>query len=76
VMTSTGCMILVGALFAVLIALSGPPLGYYWTIYIAYVIPPILVIFMVLQSLRFAIKQPQIPHEASERADGPFRGNT
>jgi predicted dehydrogenase len=76
VMTSTGCMILVGALFAVLIALSGPPLGYYWTIYIAYVIPPILVIFMVLQSLRFAIKQPQIPHEASERADGTFRGNT
>jgi myo-inositol 2-dehydrogenase/D-chiro-inositol 1-dehydrogenase len=56
VMTSTGCMILIGALVAVLLALSGPPLGYHWTIYIAYLIPPILVIFVVLQTLRFAIR--------------------
>ena len=54
VMTSTGCMLLVGSLFAVLLALSGPPLGLNWTIYIAYVIPPILVIFVVMQILRFA----------------------
>ena len=58
VMTSTGCMILIGALFAVLFALSGPPLGYNWTIYIAYLIPPILVIFVVLQTLRFAVRKP------------------
>ena len=56
VMTSTGCMILIGALFAVLFALAGPPLGYNWTIYIAYLIPPILVIFVVLQTLRFAVR--------------------
>jgi len=64
VMTSTGCMILVASLFAVLLALSGPPLGFNWTIYIAYVIPPILVIFMVMQMLRFAVRRPK------ESADG------
>jgi predicted dehydrogenase len=58
VMTSTGCMILVGALFAVMFALAGPPLGYHWTIYIAYLIPPILVLFVVLQTLRLAVKKP------------------
>jgi predicted dehydrogenase len=59
VMTSTGCMILIGAFIAVLFALSGPPLGFNWTIYIAYLIPPILVIFVVLQSLRFAVRKPE-----------------
>jgi predicted dehydrogenase len=65
VMTSTGCMILVGSLFAVLLALSGPPLGFNWTIYIAYAIPPILVIFMVTQVLRFAVRKPSIPENRS-----------
>lgn len=64
VMTSTGCMILVASLFAVLLALSGPALGFNWMIYIAYVIPPILVIFMVMQVLRFAVLRPK------ESADG------
>ena len=67
VMTSTGCMILIGALFAVLFALSGPPLGYNWTIYIAFLIPPILVIFMVLQTLRFAVRKSNLPEEAPRR---------
>jgi predicted dehydrogenase len=67
VMTSTGCMILVGALFAVMFALAGPPLGYQWTIYIAYLIPPILVIFIVLQTLRLAVKKPESPQAASRR---------
>ena len=67
VMTSTGCMILVGALFAVMFALAGPPLGFHWTIFIAYLIPPILVIFVILQSLRFAVRTP----EASERTSQP-----
>ena len=58
VMTSTGCMILLAALFAVIFALAGPPLGYPWTIYIAYLVPPILVIFVVLQTLRLAVKKP------------------
>jgi predicted dehydrogenase len=58
VMTSTGCMILAGALFAVLVALAGPPLGFNWTIYIAYLIPPILVVFVMMQTLRFAVRRP------------------
>jgi predicted dehydrogenase len=70
VMTSTGCMILVASLFAVLLALSGPPLGLNWTIYIAYVIPPILVVFMVMQVLRFAVRRPHESVEANrEEAD-------
>ncbi len=67
VMTSTGCMILIGALFAILVALSGPPLGYNWTIYIAYLIPPVLVIFIVLQTLRIAIKKPGLSNEDRRR---------
>ena len=65
VMTSTGCMILLGALVAVLFALSGPPLGFNWTIYIAYLIPPVLVVFVVLQTLRFAAKKPDPSSEAT-----------
>ena len=68
VMTSTGCMILIGALIAVLVALSGPPLGFDWTIYIAYLIPPILVIFMVLQTLRFAVRKPDFSEGAPRHA--------
>ena len=67
VMTSTGCMILVGSLFAVLLALSGPPLGFNWTIYIAYLIPPILVIFIVMQILRFAVRRPKAPENGAAR---------
>jgi myo-inositol 2-dehydrogenase/D-chiro-inositol 1-dehydrogenase len=58
VMTSTGCMILLAALVAVLVALAGPPLGFYWTIYIAYVVPPVLVLFMLMQALRLGVKKP------------------
>ena len=67
VMTSTGCMILMGALVAVLFALSGPPLGFYWTIYIAYLIPPILVIFMIMQTLRFAVRKPDSSEKAPQQ---------
>jgi predicted dehydrogenase len=68
VMTSTGCVILMGALVAVLVALSGPPLGFNWTIYIAYLIPPILVIFVMMQTLRFALRRADRSeeHAASE----------
>lgn len=67
VMTSTGCMILVAALFAVMFALAGPPLGIHWTIYIAYIVPPVLVIFVVLQSLRFAVRKPDAQEQGSSR---------
>jgi len=56
VMTSTGCLILLGALCTLPLALAGPALGLNWTIFIAYLIPPILVIFVVLQILRFAVR--------------------
>ncbi len=59
VMTSTGCVIILIALFIVPIALAGPPLGFPWTIYLAYVIPPILVIYVLLQGLRLALRQPE-----------------
>jgi myo-inositol 2-dehydrogenase/D-chiro-inositol 1-dehydrogenase len=57
VMTSTGCVILLAALFAIPLALAGPPLGFPWTIYIAYLIPPVLAIFVVMQLLRFAVRR-------------------
>jgi myo-inositol 2-dehydrogenase/D-chiro-inositol 1-dehydrogenase len=58
VMTSTGCVMILIALFLVPIALAGPPLGFPWMIYIAYVIPPILVIYVLLQGLRLAVRRP------------------
>ena len=39
------------------VALAGPALGIGWTIYIAYAIPPLLVAFVALQFLRFAIRE-------------------
>ena len=57
VMTSTGCMVLIIAMLILPLALAGPPLGFPWTIYIAYVIPPVLVFFVILQTLRFAVRE-------------------
>ena len=56
VMTSFGCLALISILFILPLALAGPALGIGGTIYIAYVIPPILVVFVVLQLFRFAIR--------------------
>jgi hypothetical protein len=58
VMTSTGCMVLLVAIFILPIALGGPALGLDWTIYIAYLIPPALVIFVLLQALKLAVRRP------------------
>ena len=52
VMTSFGCVLLLGALVALPAALIGPALGMAWTLYIAYAIPPALILFVLLQSLR------------------------
>ncbi|WP_406697231.1 Gfo/Idh/MocA family oxidoreductase [Singulisphaera sp. Ch08] len=57
VMTSTGCMLLLGIMVALPAALAGPALGWNWTLYIAYAIPPLLVLFMLMQSLRFAVRE-------------------
>ena len=69
VMTSTGCMLIIGALLVIPLALAGPPLGLYWTIYFAYLIPPALVLFVILQTLRFAVRK----HEPVDqvRQSGP-----
>ena len=56
VMTSVGCMVLLGCLVALPAALVGPALGIGQTIYIAYAIPPLLVVFALLQVLRLAMK--------------------
>jgi myo-inositol 2-dehydrogenase/D-chiro-inositol 1-dehydrogenase len=68
VMTSTGCMLIIGALMVIPLALAGPPLGFNWTIYIAYFIPPILVLFIIMQALRFAVRNPQVL-DSSRRED-------
>jgi myo-inositol 2-dehydrogenase/D-chiro-inositol 1-dehydrogenase len=56
VMTSTGCVLLLGTLVALPAALVGPVFGLGWTLYIAYAIPPLLIVFILLQTLRFAVR--------------------
>jgi myo-inositol 2-dehydrogenase/D-chiro-inositol 1-dehydrogenase len=56
VMTSAGCMLLLGSLFVVPLALAGPALGFNQTIYVAYLILPLLILFAALQLFRFGIK--------------------
>ncbi len=56
IMTSTGCMLLMAALLILPLALAGPALGINWTIYLAYLIPPALVLFVVFQVLRLGIR--------------------
>ena len=68
IMTSTGCTILLGILFLLPLALAGPALGLNWTIYLAWLIPPVLVVFAVSQVLRFGIRR--------ERARGSLKRRT
>lgn len=58
VMTATGCALLVGILLILPIALIGPVFGMFWTIYLAYAIPPALALFVLLQLLRPGMKPP------------------
>jgi predicted dehydrogenase len=51
VMTSFGCVLLLIVLVMLPLALIGPPLGLPGTIYIAYLIPPVLILFILLQLL-------------------------
>jgi myo-inositol 2-dehydrogenase/D-chiro-inositol 1-dehydrogenase len=59
IMTSTGCMLLMAALLILPLALAGPALGINWTIYLAYLIPPALVLFVIFQVLRLGIRKNQ-----------------
>ncbi len=56
IMTSLGCSVLLSILVIVPLALAGPAFGAPWLIYIAYVIPPALGVFLLLQFLRLGLK--------------------
>ena len=60
-MTSTGCFLLFGILIVVPVALLGPALGFPATIYLAYAIPPVLVLFLMLQVFRLALGRDRAP---------------
>jgi myo-inositol 2-dehydrogenase/D-chiro-inositol 1-dehydrogenase len=77
VMTSIGCVIFLCILTILPISLIGPPLGFPGTIYLAYAIPPVLILFILLQSLRFALQRPREKRGISvpqEPDDGNGRG--
>lgn len=57
VMTSLGCVLLMAILAVLPLALAGPALGLAGTVYLAYLIPPVLVIFVLLQLFRYAIRR-------------------
>jgi myo-inositol 2-dehydrogenase/D-chiro-inositol 1-dehydrogenase len=57
VMTSVGCVVFLSALFMMMVAMVGPALGFGWTLYLVYMIPPALIGFMLLQVFRFAIRE-------------------
>lgn len=58
VMTGVGCGMLVGALGLYCVALAGWAFGYRWSVYLAWAIPPLLFLFLILQLFRFAIRKP------------------
>ncbi len=71
VMTSTGCLILIAILFVLPLSMAGPPLGFKWTLFIPYLIPPVLVIFVVMQILRLAVRRSNAPgHDARPCPEG------
>ena len=70
VMTSLGCLLLVSILFVLPLALSGPALGLGATIYLAYLIPPILVGFILMQLFRFATRGPAALSETKDSTRG------
>jgi myo-inositol 2-dehydrogenase/D-chiro-inositol 1-dehydrogenase len=74
-MTSTGCLIFLAALFVLPVAMVGPAVGMGWTLYIPYLIPPALVLFMLLQSLRLAIRRPGDSARASVGRLSPVRSD-
>jgi myo-inositol 2-dehydrogenase/D-chiro-inositol 1-dehydrogenase len=57
VMTSTGCALLLGALVLYAISRAGQGLGFEWMGYLAWVIPPAFLLFILLQLLRYGIRK-------------------
>jgi predicted dehydrogenase len=58
VMTSTGCLVFLASLFVLPLAMAGAAIGLKWALYVPYLIPPALVLFVMLQTLRLAIRRP------------------
>ncbi len=75
VMTSTGCLILIAILFVLPLSMAGPPLGIKWTLFIPYFIPPILVIFVVMQILRLAVRRPKAAGQDARTLQTEAAGN-
>lgn len=71
IMTSVGCAILLGTLIALPAALVGPAFGLTWTLYLAYAIPPLLILFILLQALRFAARSPAVPTSKGKQSSVP-----
>jgi len=65
VMTSLGCLMLVGFLVVFSASLAGRALGFDWAVYLAYLIPPGLVAFVVVQLLQLGIRSGETEREAS-----------
>jgi myo-inositol 2-dehydrogenase/D-chiro-inositol 1-dehydrogenase len=61
VMTGLGCGLLLSILVIVPIALAGPALGMRWTIYLAWAIPPVLVLFVLFQLLGLGLPAREAP---------------
>ncbi len=71
VMTSFGCLILLGVMAALPAALVGPAIGIPETLYIAYAIPPLLVGFFLLQLLRLGLRKPREETPDNDGAEAP-----
>ncbi len=67
VMTSTGCLILLSLLFVLPLSMAGPSLGLKWTLFIPYLIPPLLVLFVIMQSLRLVVRRSGTSAEANRK---------
>jgi myo-inositol 2-dehydrogenase/D-chiro-inositol 1-dehydrogenase len=57
IMTSVGCMMIIGILLGLPLILAGPALGLPFTLYLGYLIPLSLAGFAALQALRFVIRR-------------------
>jgi myo-inositol 2-dehydrogenase/D-chiro-inositol 1-dehydrogenase len=68
VMTGLGCGLLLVVLLVVPVALAGPVFGFRWTIYLAWLIPPLLVLFLLVQLLRFGLSRPSRSASPGDRA--------
>jgi myo-inositol 2-dehydrogenase/D-chiro-inositol 1-dehydrogenase len=71
VMTSTGCLVFLASLFVLPLAMVGAAIGLKWALYVPYLIPPALILFVILQTLRPAFRRPRAIAAPADRSDGP-----